>query len=186
MASPPGSPVIPEAVQRLYEEHYITNPLFSALVDLQKQQKATGHEQYGLHNKNNPLNPSWGRQSPQLTPTPSPSPSPSYSCDTIKTSHLQLLGLPGANSRLHAPRTLPTPPILTPPNPLPQSATQSSMSLSKPSVARRPRPQRRLRTPVQSSHPMLIRSRARAYQASRRQFWELDASGRKARKIDDR
>ncbi|KAI0573517.1 hypothetical protein Alg130_10069, partial [Pyrenophora tritici-repentis] len=82
MASPPRSPVIPDAVQRIYEQQYITLPLFAALSRLQDQLEATGNTEAPPkrvpYNKTPEL--SWGRQSPQLTPTPSPSPSP-------KTSH---------------------------------------------------------------------------------------------------
>jgi hypothetical protein len=41
LASPPGSPAIPDAVLRIFEERYVTWPLFSALLKLQDQLHAT-------------------------------------------------------------------------------------------------------------------------------------------------
>lgn len=102
---------------------------------------------------------SWGRQSPQLTPTPSPSPSP-------KTSHRQLQSFP------------------TPPDTSPMREDPASASPNKPAATRRrPRHQRASQILKQPSHTMLRRSRARVGRAQERCFWELDASGRKARRI---
>ncbi|EDU47136.1 hypothetical protein A1F94_004866 [Pyrenophora tritici-repentis] len=161
MASPPRSPVIPDAVQRIYEQQYITLPLFAALSRLQDQLEATGNTEAPPkrvpYNKTPEL--SWGRQSPQLTPTPSPSPSP-------KTSHRNLQSFP------------------TPPYTSPQRKDSAFASPTKlPAAPRRSRHKQSSRTPLHSSHMMLRRSRVRESRALERRFWELDASGRRARRI---
>jgi hypothetical protein len=102
---------------------------------------------------------SWGRQSPQLTPTPSSSPSP-------KISHRKL-------------QSFRTPPDTSPLRESPASAPPSKSAAAR----RRPRHQRASQTPKQPSHTMLRRSRARVGRAQERRFWELDASGRRARRI---
>ncbi|KAF2022795.1 hypothetical protein EK21DRAFT_105611 [Setomelanomma holmii] len=173
MVSPPGSPAIPEAVQRLHQYHCISIPLFSALTKLQKQPATTGGEHHLVHGLSD--HPSWGRQSPQLTPTPSPSPSPSHNSHAIRTSHLHLPSPSGADGY--------APPIATPPDSLRQSVTYASMSPPDTTVVRRPR---RLRVSMHFPHTMLMRSRARECRAQESQFWELDASGRRARRLGDR
>jgi hypothetical protein len=164
MASPPRSPTIPDAVLRIHEQQYVTVPLFAALSKLQDQLKATGNTDTPFTRVPCTKAPelSWGRQSPQLTPTPSPSPLP-------KTSHRSLPSLP------------------TPPDASPFRDDAASASPTKPRAKRRqsrqkPSSPRSLR----SAHPMLRRSRAREGQALERRFWELDASGRKARRIIER
>jgi len=161
MASPPRSPTIPDAVLRIYEEQYITLPLFAALSKLQEQARATGNTEAPFKQVPYSKTPelSWGRQSPQLTPTPSPSPSP-------KTSHNNLKSFP------------------TPPDTSPLREDPASASHTKPTV--KPRPSRHKpssRSLQQPSHTMLRRSRAREGRALERRFWELDASGRRARRI---
>jgi hypothetical protein len=161
MASPPRSPTIPDGVLRLYEAQYIALPLFAALSELQDLREATGNTEAPykrvLFDKTPEL--SWGRLSPQLTPTPSPSPSP-------KISHRKLQSFP------------------TPPDTSPLREDPASASPNKPAAARRrPRHQLASQTPKQPSHTMLRRSRARVGRAQERRFWELDASGRRARRI---
>jgi hypothetical protein len=173
MASPPRSPAIPDAVQQIYNTRYISVPLLSALSRLQDQLKETGNTEASIkresHNESD--EPSWGRQSPQLTPTPSPSPSPSpthspsHLCDAIEASHRQLQLPP------------------TPPDTSPQRETQASASPLITTAARRYRDKPALRSPPQPSHTMLRRSRARASRAQESRFWELDVSGRRARRI---
>ncbi|KAH9882702.1 hypothetical protein J1614_000067 [Plenodomus biglobosus] len=162
MATTPRSPAIPEAVQRIYEQQYITLPLLVALSRLQDQLKVAGNTEARvnrvLYNKTSEL--SWGRQSPQLTPTPSPSPSP--------------------QSLLH--RNLPS--FSTPPDNLSQRENSAFPSPTKPAAPRRSRHKLSSRTPLQPSHIMLRRSRVRESRAVERKFWELDASGRRARRID--
>ncbi|KAF1952626.1 hypothetical protein CC80DRAFT_518629 [Byssothecium circinans] len=160
MASPPRSPAIPGAVQRIYEQQYITLPLFAALSRLQDQLE-TGNTEAPLkrvpYNKTPEL--SWSRQSPQLTPTPSPSPSP-------KTSHRNLQSFP------------------TPPDTSPQREDSAFISPTIPIAApRRFRHKRSSRIPLQSPHIMPRRSRICESRALERRFWELDASGRRARRI---
>lgn len=161
MASPPRSPTIPDHVLRTYEEQCITGPLLVALLKLQNQREAIDNTEVPF--KRVPCNetpePSWGRQSPQLTPTPSPSPSP-------KTSHRQLQSFP------------------TPPDTSPLRKDPASASPNKPAAARRrPRQQQVSQTPKQPFHTMLLRSRARMGRAQERRFFELDASGRRRRRI---
>lgn len=161
MASPPRSPTIPDDVLRIYEDQYITLPLFAALSKLQDQREATGNKEAPFkrvpYNKTPEL--SWGRQSPQLTPTPSPSPSP-------KISYRKLQSFP------------------TPPDTSPLRKDPAPASPNKPAAARRrPHHQRASHTPKQPSHTMLRRSRARVGRAQERRFWELDASGRRPRRI---
>lgn len=149
MAPPPRSPAIPDEMQMILEKR-ITLGLFVALSKLHDE--LNGNTEAPLkqmpYNKNPKL--SWGRQSPQLTPTPSPSPSP-------KISHHNL-------------QSLPTPLDLASP--------------TKPAAApRRSRHKRSSRTPPQSSHIMIRRSGVRKSLAPVRQFWELDASGRRAKRI---
>lgn len=161
MASPPRSPTIPYDVLRIYQDQYITLPLFAALSKLQDQREATGNTEAPF--KRVPYNetpePSWGRQSPQLTPTPSPSPSP-------KISHRKL-------------QSFPTPPDTSPLREDPASASPNKSAAAR----RRPHHQRASQTPKQPSHTMLRRSRARVGRAQERRFWELDASGRRPRRI---
>lgn len=160
MATPPRSPAIPEAVQRMYEQRYITLPLLSALSRLQDPLKVTGNTEARvnrvLYNKTPKL--SWGRQSPQLTPTPSPSPSP-------KSLH----------------RNLPS--FSTPPDNLSQRENPAFPSPTKPAAPRRSRHKLPSQTPPQPSHTMLRRLQVRESRALERQCWELDASGRRARRI---
>ncbi|KAH9859247.1 hypothetical protein J1614_012221 [Plenodomus biglobosus] len=164
MATPPRSPEIPEAVQRIYEEQLITLPLFAALSRLQDQLKANGNTEAPLnrarYNKTPEL--SWGRQSPQLTPTPSPSPS-------LKSPHRNSQSFP------------------TPPDTSSQREDSAFPSSTKPAATpRRPRHKPSSRNSLQSSHVMFRRSRVRESRALESQFWELDASGRRARRITGR
>jgi hypothetical protein len=79
MVSPLGSPLIPEAMRKMHENHCITQPLNAALEKLQEQQE----KGIQLRDRDPDEPPSWGRESPQMTPTPSPSPSPA--CQTLAT-----------------------------------------------------------------------------------------------------
>jgi hypothetical protein len=163
LASPPRSPAIPDEVLRFYEEQNITLPLFAALWKLQDELRATGKTEAPLKRVPYIKTPElwWGRESPQLTPTPSPSPSPSP-----KTSYPN-------------PQFFPTPPDVSP-----QRKDPACTSPTKPAAApRRFRQKRSSRTPLQSSHTMLRRSRVCESRALERQFWELDASGRRASRI---
>lgn len=157
MASPPRSPGIPDAVSKIHEQHF-TTLLSAALSQLQDQLEATGNTKPPSKRV---VEPSWGRQSPQLTPTPSHSPSPSP-----KTLH-------------HRIQLLPTPPDVSPLREYPASAS----STKPPAKLRRPRRKPLPQSSLQPSHRMLRRSRARTIQARERHFWELDASGRRARRI---
>ncbi|KAF2820884.1 hypothetical protein CC86DRAFT_112823 [Ophiobolus disseminans] len=148
MASPPRSPTIPDAVLRIHEQQYVTVPLFAALSKLQDQLKATGNTEAPFKRVPYTKAPelSWGRQSPQLTPTPSPSPLP-------KTSHRSLPSLP------------------TPHNVSPFREDLAPASPTKPRAKpRRSRQKPSSQIPLQSAYPMLRRSRAREGRALERRF----------------
>ncbi|KAF1829925.1 hypothetical protein BDW02DRAFT_583298 [Decorospora gaudefroyi] len=164
MTSPLRSRKIPDAVLRIYEQQYITLPLFAALSKLQDELQATGNTEAPFkrvpYNKTPEL--SWGRQSPQLTPTPSPLPSP-----PPKTWHRKL-------------HSFPTPDT----SPLREDRASASPTNPPAKKPRRPRHKPASGSLLQSHHVMLRHSRARIGRAQERRFWELDASGRRARRID--
>jgi hypothetical protein len=84
-------------VLRVYEQQCVTMPLCNALSKLHTQLETTSTTEAPLERVpcDKTLELSWGRQSPQLTPTPSPSPSPVW---MPKTWH-------------HRTQSFPTPPI---------------------------------------------------------------------------
>lgn len=160
LASPPRSPAIPDAVLRIYEEQYITKPLLAALRKLQDQLQAAGTTEAPPKRAPYAKTPelAWGRLSPQLTPTPSPSPPPKRS--------------------YRSPPSFPTPPETSP-----QRGDSASASPIKHAAAARKSRRRQSSSSIQPSSTMLRRSRARESRATERQFWELDASGRRAKRV---
>ena len=148
-ASPPRSPVIPDAVLRIYEEQHITKPLLAALTKLQDQLQAAGTTEAPPKRAPYAKTPelAWGRLSPQLTPTPSPSPSPKHTYCSLPSPKPSHRSPPG---------------FLTPPDTSPQREDSASASPTKPSAAtRQSRRKQASQVPMQPSHTMLRRSEAR-------------------------
>jgi hypothetical protein len=178
LASPPGSPAIPDAVLRIFEERYVTWPLFSALLKLQDQLHAT---QASLKS--------------EAHTTPSHIGVPDLS--TLRNMQGQLNDNTGASSRSEphnkfeeprwgrqSPQLTPTPSLSpSPSDPLPQHEIQASTLTLNPSAALSSRHQRSSRGPLQTSHAMFRRSRIRSSRAQDRRFYRLDPSGRQARRV---
>ena len=120
-------------------------------------------------------NLSWGRLSPQLTPTPSP-PSSLLVLDNV--NHVEK----AVASRSKDSVTFARPPAtLSVSSSLSKAPRSPNVKITKRTSARR--------THTQASSTgqdmILIRSRASMAHALERQFWEPDASGRRARRVTE-